>query len=93
MPEDGRGQVNYAIAGLLGQVGCVTLLFVGAALGIGLWLDSQLNTRPVFTLLLVLGSVPITIFLMVRIVLTGMARIQGRAGSGGQEQPGERDKD
>ena len=93
MPEDGRGQVNYAIAGLLAQFGCVTLLFVGAALGICLWLDTQFNIRPVFTLLLVLGSVPITIFLMVRIVLTGMARIQGRAGSGGQEQPGERDED
>jgi len=81
-----------ALAGLLGQVGCVTLIVVFAALGIGLWLDSQLDSRPVFTLILVLGSVPVTIYLMVRIVLTGMAKIQGRADTRrGVEPTGERD--
>src|SRR3990170_292580 len=70
-----------ALAGLLGQVGCVTLIVIFAALGIGLWLDSQFASRPVFTLILVLGSVPVTIYLMVRIVLTGMARIQRRGGA------------
>jgi len=81
-----------ALAGLLGQVGCVTLLIIFAALGIGLWLDSQFDSRPIFILILVLGSVPVTIYLMVRIVLTGMARIQGRAGSrSGVEPSGERD--
>jgi len=81
-----------ALAGLLGQVGCVTLIVIFAALGIGLWLDSQLDSRPIFTLILVLGSVPVTIYLMVRIVLTGMARIQGRADTrSGVEPAGERD--
>ena len=69
-----------ALAGLLGSVGCVTLVVVFAALGIGLWLDTQFDTRPLFTLLFVLASVPVTIFLMVRIVLAGMARIQRRMG-------------
>ena len=83
-----------ALAGLLGQVGCVTLIVIFAALGIGLWLDSQFDTRPVFTLVLVLGSVPVTIYLMVRIVLTGMARLQGRAEPrSGAERSGERDHD
>ena len=82
-----------ALAGLLGQVGCVTLIVVFAALGIGLWLDSQLDSRPVFTLILVLGSVPVTIYLMVRIVLTGMARIQRRGDTrSGVEPSGERDQ-
>ncbi|MGH2620106.1 MAG: AtpZ/AtpI family protein [Anaerolineales bacterium] len=83
-----------ALAGLLGQVGCVTLIVIFAALGSGLWLDSQFDTRPVFTLILVLGSVPVTIYLMVRIVLTGMARIQRRADTrSGVEPSGERDRD
>ncbi len=83
-----------ALAGLLGQVGCVTLIVIFAALGSGLWLDSQFDTRPVFTLVLVLGSVPVTIYLMVRIVLTGMARLQGRAEPrSGAKRSGERDHD
>ncbi len=83
-----------ALAGLLGQVGCVTLIVIFAALGIGLWLDSQFGSRPVFTLILVLGSVPVTIYLMVRIVLTGMARIQSRAKRGsGEARSGDRDPD
>ena len=83
-----------ALAGLLGQVGCVTLIVIFAALGIGLWLDSQFDSRPIFILIFVLGSVPVTIYLMVRIVLTGMARIQGRAKPpSGAERSGERDHD
>jgi galactitol-specific phosphotransferase system IIC component len=93
MPESGRGQVNFAIAGILGQVGCVTLLAIGAALGVGLWLDSQFHTRPILTLVLMLGSVPVSIYAMVRIVLTGMARIQREAQSTAQEQRGEPDND
>jgi hypothetical protein len=81
-----------ALAGLLGQVGCVTLIVIFAALGIGLWLDSQFDSRPIFILIFVLGSVPVTIYLMVRIVLTGMARIQGRADiRSGVEPSSERD--
>jgi hypothetical protein len=83
-----------ALAGLLGQVGCVTLIIIFAALGIGLWLDSQFDSRPIFILILVLGSVPVTIYLMVRIVLTGMARIQRRADTrSGVEPSSERDHD
>lgn len=73
----GKPDLPLAVAGLLGQVGCVTLVVIFIALGAGLWLDAQLNTRPILTLVLVIGSVPLTIYLMVRIVLTGMARIQG----------------
>jgi len=92
--EPRNADLPLALAGLLGQVGCVTLVLIFVALGIGLWLDSQFDSRPIFTLFFVLGSVPVTIYLMVRIVLTGMARIQGRsATSGGGEQSGERNDD
>ena len=72
----GKPDLPLALAGLLGQVGCVTIVIIFAALGIGLWLDSQFSSRPLFTLVLVIGSVPVTIYLMVRIVLSGMAKIQ-----------------
>lgn len=78
MPDDDRGQVRFAIAmaGILGQAGCVTLLFIGAGLGLGLWLDGRFDTRPIFTLLFVLGSVPITMYLLFRMVMTNTGRLQ-----------------
>jgi hypothetical protein len=42
--------------------------------GAGLWLDSRLGTKPTFTLGLVLGSIPVSIYLMVRVLQSGMAR-------------------
>ncbi len=64
-----------AMMGLLGQVGCVTLVLVLVALAAGLWLDSRFDTRPVFTLVLLLASVPFSILLMIRIVLGGSDRV------------------
>ena len=66
-----------ALGGILGQVGCLTVAVVLLALGAGLWLDARLGTRPAFTLVLVLGSVPVTLYLMFRIVLAGARRLQG----------------
>jgi hypothetical protein len=65
-----------ALVGVIGQVGCLTLVIILAALVAGLWLDNQFQTRPLFALVLVLASVPITIFLMFRVVLSFAPRIQ-----------------
>jgi len=46
-----------------GQVGCITLLIVVVALIGGLWLDKQLDSKPVFTIILVVGSAPLSLFL------------------------------
>jgi hypothetical protein len=80
-PDKGRSEqaLRMALVGVVGQTGCLTLVIVLVALGAGLWLDSQLNTRPLFALILVLGSIPVTLFLMVRLVLTVAPRIQVRA--------------
>lgn len=77
-PEPGqRYQVlRLALLGVIGQVGCLTLVIVVAALAAGLWLDSRLDTRPLFALIFVLGSVPLTLYLMVRIVLGAAPRLQ-----------------
>lgn len=79
--QEGHHALALAMAGLLGQVGCVTTLLIVIALIAGLWLDQRFDTKPVFTLILLLGSVPVTIYLMVQIVLRGMARIQPEARS------------
>jgi hypothetical protein len=42
------------------QVGCGTVVIILAFLALGLWLDSQLATKPLFTLICLVGSIPFT---------------------------------
>lgn len=67
---------NLSYAALAGQAGCVTLLVVFGALLVGLWLDARLGQRGpcVFGLLIV--SVPVSLWLMLRIALGAVNRIQ-----------------
>lgn len=60
--------LNLTLAGAAGQVGCVTLVIILAAVLGGLWLDSLFHTRPVFTLGLLLASIPISLAAMLLIV-------------------------
>ena len=71
-------QINQTamMAGIVGQVGCTTALIIGLAFGGGFLLDGFLDTKPIFTILFVLGSVPVTLYAVVRVSLMAMARIQ-----------------
>jgi F0F1-type ATP synthase assembly protein I len=74
--ERSERALRMALAGIVGQVGCLTLAIIAVALGLGLWLDSQFHTRPLFSLALVLGSVPVTLYIMFRVVLSVAPKIQ-----------------
>jgi hypothetical protein len=82
-PDKERAEraLRMTLAGVIGQVGCLTLIIIGIALGAGFWLDSQFDTRPLFALVVVLASMPVTIFLMFRVVKTFMHRIQNSSDS------------
>ena len=88
-PDPHQAELTTALAGLLGQVGCLTVILILMALGAGLWLDNRLGTRPTFTLGLVLGSIPVSIYLMIRVLQSGMSRVQppGRS-EGGEDDLG-----
>lgn len=47
-----------------GLVGCITIVITIAALLLGLWLDARFDTRPTLTLVLTLGSLPVTLIVM-----------------------------
>ena len=64
------------LLGVVGQVGCLTLVIVMVAVFGGLWLDKQLQTRPWITLGLILLSVPLTFALVLRVVLSNADRIK-----------------
>ena len=83
--DSGIGSRQVAIAGILGQVGCLTLIVIAGALVAGLWLDNFFDTRPLFTLILILASVPVTIYLMIRIVLSFAPKLETMAAEGSKK--------
>ncbi len=71
-------QINQTalLAGVVGQIGCVTVLLIGIALGAGILLDNFLDTSPIFTIMFLVGSVPVTLYVTVRVSLMAVARSQ-----------------
>ena len=84
--ESNSEQVNQARASLklafsvIGQIGGFTLGVIVAALIAGLWLDKTFSTRPLFTLLLMAASFPVTYYIIYRIALNAVGKIQPAAG-------------
>ena len=79
-PVKNRGQYtfNMALAAVAGQVGCLTLIIVLAALFGGLWLDNRFDTKPMLTVGLMIVSVPVTLVAMIGLVRAATSRMQGR---------------
>lgn len=57
-------------------VASLTLVIIFGALMAGSWLDKILNTKPILTIVFILASIPVTLFLTFRVVKTATARIQ-----------------
>lgn len=79
--------MNLTLASIAGQVGCLTLVIIFVALFAGLWLDGYLDTKPLFTIVLLIGSVPVTLYLMFRVVRAATSRIKPIQNSGKSETP------
>jgi len=79
-PDNGKSRkqqvINLTIAGIVAQVGCLTLLIVLLAVLAGLWLDVRLGTRPWLTILLLVISVPVSLVAMLAVVRAGTAKIK-----------------
>ncbi len=73
-----KEEINQAavLAGVVGQVGCLIVFIVFMALGTGLLLEEFLGTPALFTVFLLVGSVPVALYLTVRISLTAVSRAQ-----------------
>ena len=57
-PASNSRSLYVSIALFASQIGCVSLVIIIAALFGGRWLDSTLGTNPIFTVVLMVGSVP-----------------------------------
>ena len=67
---------NLTFAGLSALTGCVSLIVVVVALVVGLYIDSLLGQRGPATICLIILSVPVSLFLMVKMALGLIGQIQ-----------------
>jgi len=67
---------NLSLTAVAGFAGCLITIMVIAALLAGLWLDARFGQRGPFTVGLVVLSVPVTLWLVVRLVLRLLKEIQ-----------------
>ena len=67
---------NTILMTVVGQVGCLTPVIILVALFAGLWLDQQFETKPLFTILFIVGSAPVAIFVLYKIVKTATTKLK-----------------
>ena len=77
--KNARASLQLAFS-VLGQVGLLTMGVIIVALVGGLWLDRQLSTKPLFTVLLMLASFPVSYYIIYRIALNAVGKIKPAAG-------------
>lgn len=58
------------------QAGCAAVIVVFVALFVGLWLDSVVGQRGLCTLGVLIASIPLSLWLMLKIALRVIARTQ-----------------
>lgn len=68
-----------AMASVVGQVGCLVVFLIGLSLGAGMLLDEWLGTNSIFTVIFILGSVPVSLYLTIRVSMRTLTRMQTRA--------------
>ncbi|HKI54676.1 MAG TPA: AtpZ/AtpI family protein [Anaerolineales bacterium] len=74
--QKGRSILTNLLIVLIGQMGCLTLIIILASVFGGLWLDKIFDTKPVFTLALLLAGIPVSVLLMLNVGRKALARMQ-----------------
>lgn len=74
------------LANVVGQVGCGTVILIALCFGGGVLLDKFLGTKPIFTILFTVGSVPLTLYMIVRLTLASVTRAQEKTNSVTEEK-------
>jgi F0F1-type ATP synthase assembly protein I len=75
-PQKKQNRANLLVAAVTGQVGCLTLVIVLAAVLGGRALDTKLNTNPWFTIGLLVVSIPVSLVIMFFVVRKTVSKIK-----------------
>jgi F0F1-type ATP synthase assembly protein I len=74
--KDYRNGFNTLLIVLVGQMGCLSLIVILVTVLSGIWLDNTFHTKPIFTLVLLLAGVPLSIVLMVYVGRKTLAKLK-----------------
>lgn len=84
---------NMTLAAVIGQVGCLTPVILIGSLFMGLWLDRQFDTKPLFTVLFIMGSAPVSVVILYRIVKSATNRLKPISGNSAKSSEEETNRD
>ena len=76
--QKGRSILSTLLVVMVGQVGCLTLVIILASVFGGLWLDKVFGTKPIFTLVLLLAGIPVSVFVMLTVARRTLARLKDK---------------
>lgn len=89
----GQDEFRTAVTMTVVWVAGLTLVVIFLALFAGIALDNLLNSKPLFTILLMVASIPLTIYLTFRVVKKATSRIQPATKKGTPEEEPHRGED
>jgi F0F1-type ATP synthase assembly protein I len=73
--------LNTLLIVLIAQMGCLTLAVIALSVLAGLWLDSSFHTKPIFTLVLLLAGIPVSVLLMLYVARKSVEKFKSRTAS------------
>lgn len=76
VPQPSNKIFNTTLTAVVAQVGCFTPVIILGALFVGLWLDRTFESSPLFTILFIVGSMPISIVALFVIVRSATKRLK-----------------
>ncbi len=74
--RDRKNVINTLLFVLIGQVGCLTLVVILLSVWGGLWLDNTFHTKPIFTLVLLLAGIPVSVIAMLFVARRTLAKLK-----------------
>lgn len=78
-PSQRQKLLNLTLAGVASSVGLLTLVIIIGAVLLGLWLDARYNSKPTYTIVLVIASIPISLAVMFVVVRAAVSRMKTKA--------------
>ena len=91
--EKKQDEFRAAVTMTIVWVAGLTLTIIFVALFAGILLDRFLSTKPLFTIILTLASIPVTIYSTFRVVKAASARIKPSARKGNSKEEPHRGED
>jgi hypothetical protein len=86
--KERRNILNTLLIVLVGQVGCLTLVVILLSVIGGLWLDNTLGTKPVFTLILLLAGIPLSVIVMLVVARRTLTKLNSKSDAGAPDHSG-----